>query len=313
MSKRRRVSSPAWTVIDVLAGKIYPFLAAPDHASLASVARIFQTAANLKVAWNKHVCITDGAHLEQVCRNPRFTSLRIQDCTDSHLVHLKNQPLKHLDLRYSRITDAGLAQLQQLSLQSLNLFDCRRITDDGLVSLQQLHSLQTLTVRFVGDAGLAHFQAFPTLQHLELFDCPLTDAGMVHLAEIPLVHLTLVVCYKLTDAGLYHLRGMQHLRVLTLRYCTRLTDAGLNYLEHLRLDLLDLHHCPKITCAGLKKVQHVPCLKANCLVVCNPDIADDDEDGTSIRFALLRRRAALQKRARRRKERDSGCLCHVLS
>jgi glycerate kinase len=51
--------------------------------------------------------------------------------TDAGLAHLQQLPLQHLDLSGTAITEAGLAHLQQLPMQHLDLCFCN-ITDAGL-------------------------------------------------------------------------------------------------------------------------------------------------------------------------------------
>jgi Leucine-rich repeat (LRR) protein len=54
----------------------------------------------------------------------------------------KCKHLTHLHLEHTAITDAGLAQLQELQyLEYLNLFDTK-ITDSGIQSLAKLKSLK---------------------------------------------------------------------------------------------------------------------------------------------------------------------------
>ncbi len=109
-------------------------------------------------------------------------------------------------------TDYTLAHLKGLTqLQTLNLADCRRITDAGLAHLSGLTQLRELDLSWldkITDAGLAHLK------------------GLTKLRELSLSH-----CYNITDAGLVHLKGLSQLRELNLSDCDNITDAGLAHLQ----------------------------------------------------------------------------------
>ena len=95
--------------------------------------------------------------------------------------------VRELRLINANVTDAGLAYLKCLPLQTLYLSGCKALTD----------------------AGLAHLKCLP-LHTLDLSNCSaLTDAGLAHLKCLPLYTLILSNCKAVTDAGLAHLTCLQ--------------------------------------------------------------------------------------------------------
>ncbi len=104
-------------------------------------------------------------------------------------------------------------------ITSINLSNCKNITD----------------------ASLAHLVTLTLLSSLNLRGCyKITDAGLAHLSKLTLLSsLNLRGCYKITDAGLAHLSKLTLLSSLNLRGCYKITDAGLAYLETLRSLNLD--------------------------------------------------------------------------
>ena len=85
------------------------------------------------------------------------------ELTDEGLVHLTYLPdLRWLNLRGTKVTDAGMATLAQCA------------------GLTRLHLEKT----GVGDAGLEQLKSLPELEYLNLYGTPVTDGGLAHLAEI---------------------------------------------------------------------------------------------------------------------------------
>src|SRR5262249_22360996 len=71
------------------------------------------------------------------------------------------KPVVFVDLRGTKITDAGLKELKELkSLETLNLLNTM-VTDAGLKELKELKSLQTLGLRDtkVTDMGVKELKA----------------------------------------------------------------------------------------------------------------------------------------------------------
>ena len=145
--------------------------------------------------------------------------------------------LRHLIIQNTKITNAGLAHLGELtSLKTLNLSGCYRITDAGFAHLGELTSLKELNLSWckqITDTGLAHLKELTSLKTLNLERCyKITDAGLAHLSELTsLKTLNLSECDKITDAGLAHLKELTSLKELNLSWCYLITDSGLALLK----------------------------------------------------------------------------------
>lgn len=106
---------------------------------------------------------------------------------DADLELLASQcEVKHLTLRGSAVTDAGLRHLNGLAyLKSLCLSDTA-ITGAGFRDVEGLESLAYLRLAStnVGDAELAHLKRMPNLKDLTLTGTKVTDEGLQHLSGI---------------------------------------------------------------------------------------------------------------------------------
>jgi len=177
--------------------------------------------------------------------------------TDAGLEHLKDlTKLQSLRLFHTNVTDAGLTNLKGLTqLHSLILkmrYDDHEITDAGLANLKGLTKLRSLHLinADVTDAGLANLRGLSQLQSLGLASTKVTCAGLVHLRGLSKLQWLGLTLSNITDAGLENLKGLPHLQSLALG-CTNVTDAGLLHLEGLsNLQSLGLGFT-KVTDAGL--------------------------------------------------------------
>jgi hypothetical protein len=101
-------------------------------------------------------------------------------------VRLKDLRLTELWLGGPKITDAGLAQLREMTgLTTLGLYHAR-ITDAGLVHPERLTGLETLDLSGtqVTDKGLACLRGLSGLRRLFLLDAPpVTRVGVQELQE----------------------------------------------------------------------------------------------------------------------------------
>ena len=140
------------------------------------------------------------------------------------------QEIVTLDLSGTRITDAGLGQLnaftnlRELKLRSTN------ISDEGLrylATLEELRSLDLGNTQVMGP-GLEYLQSLPHLERLELDET------------------------KLTDNGLKYVRGLRQIRSLNIRN-TAVSDRGLKHITELS-GLRSLSVGPMVTNAGLEQL-----------------------------------------------------------
>jgi hypothetical protein len=168
----------------------------------------------------------------------------------------KLESLKSVSLRDTKITDAGLAHLIEMtSLMRLKLSNTK-ITDAGLAHLRAMTSLEYLVLdnTAITDTGLERLKGMTALKKLALDNTTITDAGLAHLKELTGMETLSLNNTKITDAGLAHLKGMKTLFVLSLRK-TSITDAGLAHLKEMaKLKYLYLKKT-KITDAGVKSLR----------------------------------------------------------
>jgi hypothetical protein len=118
------------------------------------------------------------------------------------------KPVVDVFLDGTKLTDAGLAHLNELTrLRVLDLTDTQ-VTDAGLAHLTGLKGLQRLhlTGTKVTDAGLAHLTNLKRLTHLYLCDTGVTDAGLAHLKRLTGLQRLDLIGTKVTEAGVADLR-----------------------------------------------------------------------------------------------------------
>ena len=126
-----------------------------------------------------------------------FLGSQISDKGMVHLQRLTN--LQILDLKFTNVTDAGLAHFKGMNLKKLTIPTEAR-TDQGLQ--HYLAAVEPpIELDFGGNVGVPEWK--------------LTDAGLVHLKGLTsLQNITLPK--QITDAGLVHLKGLTNLQELSL-------------------------------------------------------------------------------------------------
>jgi internalin A len=91
------------------------------------------------------------------------------------------QQVTHLKLSVTRVTDAAVEHLGSLkNLRWLDLSLCDQVGDPGLKHLAALPTLKGLNLNAtaVSDAGLKHLASVKTLEHVQLRKTRVTDAGV---------------------------------------------------------------------------------------------------------------------------------------
>jgi beta-lactamase regulating signal transducer with metallopeptidase domain len=199
--------------------------------------------------------------------------LRETKVTDAGLEHLKGfSQLQYLFLGHTDVTDAGLEHLKGLSqLQMLDLSGTK-VTDAGLEHLKGLTQLQTLFLgNHITDAGLENLKGLPQLHTLSLCDTQITDVGLEHLKGLSQLQTLHLGNTQLTDDGLEHLKGLKQLRWLDLGN-TQLTDDDLEHLKGLKLLVRLNLYGTKVTDAGVEHLQGLTQLQT--LGLCDTQITD---------------------------------------
>ena len=131
---------------------------------------------------------------------------------------------------------SGVHALAKASVQSISLYGCKYVGNDGLAMLAESSTLevfrmgQTSTITSFGYAALAQSRS---LRDVELTECyGLGDGGLVALASAPaLERLCLVECHHVTDTGVCGLVLSRSLRHVGLIQCRDVTFAAARMVE----------------------------------------------------------------------------------
>jgi len=211
--------------------------------------------------------------------------------TDAGLVHVKAIPsLRIFSVHegYSRIGDAGLAQISEMpNLELLCVGGMRGITDAGIAHLTKMRSLRKLDIGSsqVTDKGLSYLKQIKTLEHLDLPQDQhnISDAGLAHLAELS--NLKVLQVSRLhsggrdrnriyyTDAGLAQLAKLRSLEELHVG-SIGITDAGMDHVAKLtNLKRLHMFGCDNVTDKGIAKLTALKSLKYLDISHSRPTIA----------------------------------------
>jgi internalin A len=179
------------------------------------------------------------------------------------------QQLEHLELRSSRVSDAGLANLATLPrLKHLGL-SYTDVSDAGLKELAALSGLETLDLSGtkVTDAGIRSL-ALPNLKRLYLANCQQVEA--VELVGFPaLEHLDLSNSSARTLAA----KKAPHLRSLNLRRTFTSNQSLETIAELTSLRRLGIATTPAGGEDGLSQLRKLPGLEELCIDI--PSIGDE--------------------------------------
>ena len=230
------------------------------------------------------------------CQNLDLYNIRCKSLTDEDLATLNycqtfkltcgriscesitNDGIKHL-LKTAQLRDLTLHNFKCLrddtlelmsKYQSIDLSECRKITDVGV---QILHNCSVLrlagcelitddSVRLFGNCHILDISRCPLVtnasvkmlvncRELNLSGCPLiTDQSVIHLAQIGHCYkMDLSDCPQITDECVKYLAPC--CRELSLRRCKKITDLSAKYIATAGLcEVLHLDEC-KITDQGL--------------------------------------------------------------
>ncbi len=156
--------------------------------------------------------------------------------TDAGMAHIANlKGLWSLSLDKTSVGDEGLKTLHRLkALRHLSLQDTR-VTGKGIHTLGELPRLRWIYASGAPVEKLLLNDHFPSLEEIDLSDCPLQEvrlSGLPHLSEL-----------RLISQGLsrVHLRSLPELRELAI---CRDDGGGLQPRGHVELRLQDL---PQVT------------------------------------------------------------------
>jgi hypothetical protein len=205
---------------------------------------------------NSHAMVTDSCLRALTTATPTLISLCIWNASSvtnaglaciAQLTLLQALALTHLDS--VRVTTEGLCELISglVALQELSMRDCGGICDATLQALHAtgaLKSLRTLDLQDcerVGNGGLVVISHLTALRQLRLDSCGrITNAGLRELAQLAaLQELEVRGLGQITDAGLEALLApLTALRALHVHHCDKTTHGFHNILRERRLSVV---------------------------------------------------------------------------
>lgn len=218
------------------------------------------------VLLNNCVNLTDLGIVSLCQLAPALTKVHcrgVPRLSDASLVALAQLPqLKDIDVALCRLlSDRGVQAFATTpsanSLDTLNLYYCRGVSDAGIVALTQRHTnLRALTLsgcHLLTDLSLERIasQAQHHLQYLHLANCvKITSLGIQSLAQYctQLTVLNLAHVKKVDDTAVRALwQQCEHLEEVSLKECDKVTDAAFaGHVVWLHLRLLDVSYCTQV-------------------------------------------------------------------
>lgn len=97
-----------------------------------------------------------------------------------------------------------------------------------MVGIRAIVSLNLAECRNVTNEGIRYLKSLPYLIELNLSSCSLTDSGLAELKPLKhLLHLNLSYCNRITNLGLARLRDLRQLEYLDLQGCVKINHGGL--------------------------------------------------------------------------------------
>jgi hypothetical protein len=173
-----------------------------------------------------HIKVKLGTSIEQL--------YQLIESNKGHLVSLDLERLSY------HVTDDVLKHIMTTAtkIKTINLSDCKQITDEGLKNLTNATTIDLSGCRNITDAGLEHLTNATTINLT--FSQKITDAGLAHLTNATTIYLG--YSHNITDEGLAHLTNAT---TINLSGCKQITDKGLAHLT--KATTIYLINCDQIT------------------------------------------------------------------
>lgn len=168
----------------------------------------------------------------------------------ARLIEKHGDRITGLDLRQTKVTDAGLRHLQGMPLlEDLVLGNA----DMSRVPRRQ----DRMPTSPITDAGLAHLRDLKKLRNLTLEGLPITDAGLAAMDDLPGLSGFNLVRTQVKGPGLARFKSLSRLVGLSLEG-SRVNDEGLAHLAGAtKLQWLRLNGLP-LTADGLEVLKSMP-------------------------------------------------------
>ena len=230
-----------------------------------------QCGSTLKSVTLENSKITDEILTEYKGTLPCLENLDLCGCihfTDNGLLqilHLCGSTLRSLDISGAFINGENLSENKGTlpCLENLNMRNCFKLTNKGLLQLLQLcgSTLRSLDISgaFITGENLSKYKGtLPCLENLNMIFCKqLTDRGLLQILQLCKSTLRLSIGFtNITGENLSEYKGtLPCLENLNMKYCEQLTDKGLlQILQLCKSTLRSLNiHCTNVTGENLSE------------------------------------------------------------
>ena len=235
-------SSPFLRLFAYLFGKDFCYginnIYVDDTATDADLKSLTEISCFIKLSSCRNVSITDDRllNLQGLSNLKSLELIQNNNITDAGLVHLKSLgQLEELNLSWTKITDDGLKELNDMQNLRTLILCGTSVTGKGFVNCKGLSHLKhlDLSVTKGTDSGLGGLESLRNIQKLELSNTDISDAGLVHVTKMTNLYYLDLINTKITDNGLRQLKDLQNLRRLILTG-TNISDVGLIHLKGLK-------------------------------------------------------------------------------
>jgi Leucine-rich repeat (LRR) protein len=240
------------------------------HGKVMSTARPSWLTRHLGSGYFEHIVAVSGGDFddEAMARLGRLDHLewlitypsRVTDAGMSELQTLTG--LRRLQVASERATGASLASLSGMrQLESLRLYQIR-INNSDLVHLAKLTSLEELCIEspLLTDACVAPLlSGRPNLKHLGLSGRGITDTGIGELSHHANLNRVSLMDTQISDAGIALLSRLPLLAHLDITG-TQITDTGLRHLSRMKQLGILLLNRTRVTDAGIASISGLPAL-----------------------------------------------------
>ncbi|MGH7136861.1 MAG: leucine-rich repeat domain-containing protein, partial [Pirellulales bacterium] len=174
--------------------------------------------------------------------------------------------LRTINLRYAKVTDAGLADLVQCGSLTELVLAGTQVSDAGLPHLMKLPRLDTLFLGMDGDGanvtneGLKTVGKLVNLSLLDLSGTKIAGEGLAHLKDLKKLKTLHLESTGVSEADLAYLEPFKSLEWLSLYDEGRITDVAAKNLARLKsLRHLDVHF--NVTDKGVASLATLPHLE----------------------------------------------------
>lgn len=176
--------------------------------------------------------------------------------------------LRTINLRYAKVTDAGLAELVHCGSLTELVLAGTQVSDAGLPHLMKLPRLDTLFLGFhshgdganITDEGLKTVGKLVNLRLLDLSGTKISGEGLAHLKDLKNLKTLHLESTDVSEADLTYLEPFKSLEWLSLHDEGRITDVAAEHLARLKsLRHLDVHF--NITDKGVASLASLPHLE----------------------------------------------------